>query len=142
MKAGSHQMVMARGHQVLVDLMKEMGVLMMEHILIQQLPQSECILNNGAPEYAIIDGNHHVMTAQQLFPDKSFKWCCDLVNVSIPHHCDVLLLALFTHHQYLQENVSEDDIAILAWGHNYMHNNATVHKDEWEEFFQHFYRLQ
>ncbi len=135
-------MVMARGCQVLMDSMKEMGVLTMECILVQQLPQSECILNDSAPEYAIIDGNHHVMTAQQLFPDKSFKWCCDLVNVSIPHHCDVLLLALFTHHQYLQENVLEDDIAILAWGHNYMHNNTAVHKDKWEEFFQHFYRLQ
>ena len=52
------------------------------------------------------------------------------------------MVDIFTHHQYLQENVSEDDIAILAWGHNYMHNNAAVHKDEWEEFFQHFYRLQ
>jgi hypothetical protein len=54
----------------------------------------------------------------------------------------VLLLALFTHHQYLQENVLEDDIAILAWGCNYMHDDTAVHKDEWEEFFQHFYRLQ
>ncbi|KIC70675.1 hypothetical protein DB44_GR00030 [Candidatus Protochlamydia amoebophila] len=45
MKAGSHQLVMVRGRQVLVDLMKEMGVLMMECILVQQLPQSECILN-------------------------------------------------------------------------------------------------
>ncbi len=36
----------------------------------------------------------------------------------------------------------EEDIAILVWGHNYMHNDAAVHKDEWEEFFQHYYRLQ
>jgi hypothetical protein len=40
-----------------MDLMKEMGVLMMD----QQLPQ--CILNDGAPEYAIINGNHHITTA-------------------------------------------------------------------------------
>ncbi len=142
MKAGSHQLVTARGRQVLMDSMKEMGVLTMEWILVQQLPQSKCILNDGVPKYAIINSNHHVTTARQLFPDRSFKWCCDLVNVSIPYHCDVFLLAFFTHHWYLQENVSEDDIAILAWGCNYMHNDATVHKDEWEEFFQHFYRLQ
>lgn len=47
-----------------------------------------------------------------------------------------------THHSYLHESVSEDDIAILAWGHNHMHDKAAVHKDEWEEFFQHFHRLQ
>ena len=36
----------------------------------------------------------------------------------------------------------EDDIAILVWGCNYMHDDAAVHKDKWEEFFQHFYRLK
>ncbi len=63
MKAGTHQLVMVRGRQVLVDLMKQMGVLTMERILIQQLPALECILNNNAPEYMVINGNHCVMTA-------------------------------------------------------------------------------
>jgi hypothetical protein len=91
MKAGSHQLVTSRGRQVLMNSMKEMGVLMMEHLLIQQLPESECILKDGVPEYMVIDSNHCIMTAQQLFPDKSFKWCCDIVDVCIPYHFDVFL---------------------------------------------------
>ncbi len=83
MKAGSHWLVTARGRQVLVNSMNEMGILTMECLLVQQLPESEWILNNGAAEYVVIDSNHHVMTAQQLFPNRSFKWCCDLVNVCI-----------------------------------------------------------
>jgi hypothetical protein len=63
MKARSHQLVTARGHQVLMKLMKEMGVLMMERLLVQQLPESECLLKDGVPKYAVINGNHHVMTA-------------------------------------------------------------------------------
>jgi hypothetical protein len=90
-KARSHQLVMSRGCQVLVNSMKEMGILTMEHLLIQQLPESKCILKDGAPEYMVIDGNHHIMTAQQLFPDKSFKWCCNVVDVCIPYSFDVFL---------------------------------------------------
>lgn len=30
----------------------------------------------------------------------------------------------------------------MAWGWNYMHNKAVVHKDEWEEFFHHYHRLR
>jgi hypothetical protein len=91
MKARSHWLVMSRGCQVLMNLMKEMGVLTMEHLLIQQLPESKCILKDGAPKYMVIDGNHHTMTAQQLFPNKSFKWCCDIVNMCIPYHFDVFI---------------------------------------------------
>ena len=138
-KARSHWLVTSRGHQVLVNLMKEMGVLMMEHLLVQQLPESKCFLKDGAPKYMVINGNHCIMTAQQLFPDKSFKWCCNIVDVCIPYHFDVFLWERVTHHSYLQESISEDDIAILAWGHNHMHNKAAVHMDEWEEFFQHFH---
>jgi hypothetical protein len=141
-KAGSHWLVTSRGCQVLMNLMKEMGVLTMEHLLVQQLPESKCILKDGVPKYMVIDGNHCVMTAQQLFPNKSFKWCCKIVDVCIPYHFDVFLGQRVTHHSYLQESVSEDDIAILVWGCNHMHNKAAVHKDEWEEFFQHFHRLQ
>jgi hypothetical protein len=33
--------------------------------------------------------------------------------------------------------VLEDDIHILTWGWNHMHDEAVVHKDEWEDYFQH-----
>ncbi len=96
-KAGTHQLVTVRGHQVLMDSMKQMGVLTMEHILIQQLPPLECILNNSAPEYTVINSNHHIMTAQKLFPNKTFMWCCNIVDVCIPDHFDVFLSPFFTH---------------------------------------------
>jgi hypothetical protein len=35
MKNGTQQLVMSRGHQVLMSSMKEMGILTMEHLLIQ-----------------------------------------------------------------------------------------------------------
>ncbi len=96
-KARTHQLVMARGRQVLVDAMKQMGVLTMEHILIQQLPASECILNDGVIEYTVINSNHCVMTAQKLFPNKTFMWCCNVVNICIPDHFDVFLSSFFTN---------------------------------------------
>jgi hypothetical protein len=89
MKARSHQLVTVRGHQVLMKLMKEMGILMMECLLVQQLPESECLLKDSVPKYAVINSNHHIMTAQQLFPDRSFKWCCNLVNVCVTYHFDL-----------------------------------------------------
>ncbi|ELR16386.1 uncharacterized protein ACA1_047660 [Acanthamoeba castellanii str. Neff] len=92
-----------------------MGVLMMERLLVQELPPSERVLNDGMPEYCIIDGNNHVQTARQLFPGKSLKWCCDIVD----------------------NNVSDDNIHVLVWGQNHMHDEAAVHRDEWEDFFQH-----
>ncbi len=92
-KAGTHRLVMARGRQVLVDSMKQMGVLTMECILIQQLPPLECILNDGVPKYTVINGNHRVMTARKLFPNKTFVWCCNIVNVCIPDH-----FLCFFHH--------------------------------------------
>jgi hypothetical protein len=56
-KGGTNQLVTARGHRVLSTLMNEMGVLTMEHLLVQELPPSQCILKDGMPEYCIIDGN-------------------------------------------------------------------------------------
>jgi hypothetical protein len=53
----------------------------MECLLVQQLPPSQCILKDGMPEYSVIDSNHHIQTAPWLFPGKSLKWCCDIVNV-------------------------------------------------------------
>jgi hypothetical protein len=80
-KSGTHWLVTTRGHRVLSTLMNKMGVLTMEHLLVQELPPSQCILKDGMPEYCIINSNHHIQTAQQLFPGKSFKWCCDIVDV-------------------------------------------------------------
>jgi hypothetical protein len=89
MKSGTHHLVTTRGHRVLSMLMNEMGVLMMEHLLVQELPPSQCILKDGMPEYCIIDGNHCVQTAWRLFPGKPFKWCCDIVDVCFSFY-DVL----------------------------------------------------
>ena len=80
-KHGTHWLVMVRGRRVLMNSMNDMGVLMMECLLIQQLPQAKCILNDSKPKWAIIDSNHCVMTAWKLFPDKNFIWCCDVVEV-------------------------------------------------------------
>ena len=80
-KHGTHRLVTARGRRVLTNSMNDMGILTMECLLIQQLPQAKCVLNNGKPKWAIIDGNHHIMTAQKLFPNKNFIWCCDVVEV-------------------------------------------------------------
>ena len=62
-KARSHWLVTVRGRQVLVNSMKQMGVLTMEQLLVQQLPESECLLKDGAPKYAVINSNHCIMTA-------------------------------------------------------------------------------
>jgi len=63
-RSGSYHLVMARGHRVLSASMNEMGVLTMERLLVQQLPPSQLVLNDGLPEYCVIDGNHHVQTAR------------------------------------------------------------------------------
>jgi len=84
--------VTVRGRRVLMNSMNNMGILTMEHLLIQQLPQAECILNDGKPKWAIIDSNHHIMTAWKLFPDKNFIWCCDIVEVWTH-----ILCSLFVH---------------------------------------------
>jgi hypothetical protein len=31
--------------------------------------------------------------------------------------------------------VKENDLKLLAWGKNHMHDEGAVHCDEWEEFF-------
>jgi hypothetical protein len=45
----------------------------------------------------------------------------------------LLQLIPFLH---FQNKVLEDNIHILLWGWNHMHDKAAVHKDEWEDFFQ------
>ena len=80
-RSGSYRLVTARGRRVLSASMNEMGVLTMERLLVQQLPPSQLVLNDGLPEYCVIDGNHRVQTARRLFPNKDFNWCCDIVDV-------------------------------------------------------------
>jgi hypothetical protein len=63
--------------------MKELGVIVMERILVQQLPQAACVLNDGQPKYLIIDGNHCIETARSLFLETNFAWLCDLVDVHL-----------------------------------------------------------
>ena len=41
----------------LMKWMQEMDVLLMEHLLVQELEPDECVLRDGLPEYHIIDGN-------------------------------------------------------------------------------------
>jgi len=138
-----HWLVTTRGCRVLLTLMNEMGVLMMERLLVQELPALECMLSDGMPEYSI-NSNHWVQTARHLFPGKAFKWCCDIVDV-----CCALCYDFFCgfpaptkNFLCIQNTVSEDDIHILAWAWNYMHDKAAVHKDEWEDFFWHCDTLQ
>ncbi len=57
-------------------------------------------------------------------------------------HSLLIVCPCFTNHHCPQSSVSQEDLAILAWGQNYMHNEAAVHKDEWEEFFHHYHRLR
>ena len=57
-------------------------------------------------------------------------------------HSLLIVCPCFTNHYCPQGSVSQEDLAILAWGQNYMHNKAVVHKDEWEEFFHHYHRLR
>ena len=76
-RSGSYCLVTAS----LSALMNEMGVLTMERLLVQQLPPSQLVLNDGLPEYCVIDSNHCVQMARRLFPNKDFNWCCDIVDV-------------------------------------------------------------
>jgi hypothetical protein len=82
-KAGTHRPITARGRKVMVRSMKELGVIVMERILVQQLPRAACVLNDDQPEYLVIDGNHRIETARSLFPETNFTWLCDLVDVRV-----------------------------------------------------------
>ena len=53
-----------------------------------------------------------------------------------------IVCSSFTNHHCPQTSILEEDLAILVWGWNYMHNKVVVHKDEWEEFFHHYHRLR
>jgi hypothetical protein len=65
--------------------MQEFGVLVLERLLIQELPPAEHVLNDGKPEYLIINGNHHVLTAHELYPDREILWLCNVADVHRDH---------------------------------------------------------
>lgn len=83
-KAGDFRLVTARGKETIRKSMKEMGVLPMERLLIQELPEKERTLGDGKVEYMVIDGNHRIQVARELSPDhQHMNWVCDIVKV---HH--------------------------------------------------------
>ena len=43
--------------------MQQMGILRMEHLLVQELPEEEWTLGDGCMEYAVINGNHCLQVA-------------------------------------------------------------------------------
>jgi hypothetical protein len=47
MKSGSLQAITARGCWIIMDSMNKFGVLVMECLLMQELPPAECVLNDG-----------------------------------------------------------------------------------------------
>ena len=57
-KAGDNHLVTACGKQTMRKAMQQMGVLTMEHMLVQELPEEEWTLGDRHMEYIVIDGNH------------------------------------------------------------------------------------
>ncbi len=57
----------------------------MEKLLVQQLPEDECVLKDGKPKYQIVDGNHHVTTAHEVFSKDDIDWVCDVVKVLLTY---------------------------------------------------------
>ena len=62
-KAGDYQLITARGKQTMRKAMQKMGILTMEHMLVQELPEEQWTLGDGRMEYVIIDGNHWLQVA-------------------------------------------------------------------------------
>jgi uncharacterized ParB-like nuclease family protein len=77
------------GKAVMRQAMTEHSVLTLEHLLVQELPPNERVLNDGQPKYIVIDGNHRLTTCCEMFPDCKFEWSCNVVRV----HC----LLLYEH---------------------------------------------
>ena len=84
-KASNYRQVTARGKQLMEKLMWERGILPMEKLLIQELPKNERVLNDGLPEYWIVDGNHRVTTVHEVFGKDDIDWVCDVVKVLLPY---------------------------------------------------------
>ena len=56
----------------------------MEKLLVQELPENERVLNDGLPEYWIVDSNHWVTTVCEVFGKDDIDWVCDVVKVLLP----------------------------------------------------------
>jgi len=67
--------------------MQEQGILPMEKLLIQELPKDEQVLKDSLPKYQIIDGNHHITTACEVFSKDDIDWVCNVVKVLLPFQC-------------------------------------------------------
>ena len=65
--------------------MREQGILPMEKLLIQELPEDEQVLNDGLPKYWIVDGNHCITTVHEVFSKDDIDWVCDVVKVLLAH---------------------------------------------------------
>jgi hypothetical protein len=135
--------------------MQERGILLMEKLLVQELPENERVLNDSLPEYWIIDGNHHVTTACEVFGKDDIDWVCDVVKVLLPYPSSLFNAAQCTQpytnlHMFFQPNCPADDLMQLACFQNNMHNEAAVHCNDWETFFhiqhylmqRHFWTMQ
>ena len=57
----------------------------MEKLLIQELPEDECVLKDSKPEYWIVDGNHCITTVHEVFSKDDIDWVCDVVKVLLAH---------------------------------------------------------
>ena len=84
-KAGDYRLVTAHGKQTMRKAMQKMGILTMERMLVQELPEEQWTLGDGRMEYVVIDGNHRLQVAQELSKDEHMKWLCDLVSVRYCH---------------------------------------------------------
>lgn len=78
-------LITACGKQTMRKAMQKMGILTMECMLVQELPEEQWMLGDGCMEYVVIDGNHQLQVAQELSKDQHMKWLCDLVSVRYCH---------------------------------------------------------
>jgi hypothetical protein len=101
---------------------------------MQELPPNQ--LNNSEPEYCVIDGNHHTNTTHTLFPQQTFHGAVTLLMY------DHILIILMLFCPLTPPSVcvlitrTNNNIKLLVWGRNYMHDKAVVHKDKWEEVYK------
>ncbi len=112
----------------------------MEKLLVQVLPEDERVLNDGKPEYRIIDGNHRVVTAREVMGKPDLDWVCDVVKVLLPYPSSLFNAVQcpqpFTNlYMFFQPECPPDDLMRLASFRNEMHDEAAVHRDDWESFF-------
>ncbi len=65
---------------IIKQAFQEKGILTDQPLLLCELKASECTLNDGEPEYQVIDGNHCVSVACEMnFSD--LDWRCNIIKV-------------------------------------------------------------